>query len=80
MNSLTDRVLEQVRGSPGLTDRELTNLLFIAGAPQQPVNQACRALAEKGVLVRRKRPDGVIGNFPTEKPSPATLLVGSCQV
>src|SRR3972149_3322796 len=30
-----------------------------------PVNQACRNMASRGLLVRRHRADGRIGNYPT---------------
>lgn len=33
------------------------------GSPQQPVNQLCRELERSGVLIRRKREDGLIGNY-----------------
>jgi hypothetical protein len=47
-----------------MTDRELTNVLLSASAPQQSVNQTARALAMAGLLERVARPDGKIGNFP----------------
>ncbi len=52
--------------TPGLTDRQITAQLLGASAPQQSVNIAARGLASKGRLVRRRRDDGVIGNFPVD--------------
>ena len=50
--------------TPGLTDRQITTHLLGASAAQQPINIAARGLAGKGRLVRRRRDDGLIGNFP----------------
>ena len=62
---LREDLLETVIKDPGKTDRELTNQLRGRKAPQQPINQAARSLEEKGILIRRKRPeDGLIGNYP----------------
>lgn len=64
--ALRDDVLNQVRRTPGKTDRELTNLVLGAGMPQQKVNQVARQLARKGVIVRKCRPiDNLIGNYPS---------------
>ncbi len=63
MGTLKNRIVELLAHEPGLSDREITNRLTGVGTPQQPVNQACRSLAEKGVIRRRKRSDGLIGNY-----------------
>jgi len=52
-----------VKKSPGLTDREITDALRGKSAPQQPINIAARALATRGQLLRKRRADGLIGNF-----------------
>jgi hypothetical protein len=62
MNSLAQRVLLLVQEQPGLSDREITDLLVGVGAPQQAVNQACRALQARGRIERRLREDGKFGN------------------
>ena len=72
--NLSRAIKSAVSTSPGSTDRELTNRLVGKGAPQQRVNAICRALAAKGVLVRRNRADGLIGNFPSDLPSSASPL------
>jgi hypothetical protein len=61
VGTLRDRILELVRAEPGCTDREVTDRLLGRGAPQQATNQQCRLLE---VLVRRKRSDGLIANYP----------------
>jgi hypothetical protein len=64
MSSLRVRIVALLKERPGLTDREITDILFKPGAPQQPVNQICRQLQAKGIIARRKRSDGRIGNYP----------------
>ncbi len=64
MPSLPEQILEAVAKWPGMTDREMTNQLRGRSAQQQPVNQAARALDAKGQLLRKKRDDGLIGNYP----------------
>jgi hypothetical protein len=63
MATLKDRIVELVKAWPGLTDREITDRLEGASALQQPVNQATRALAATGTLLRHERADGKIGNY-----------------
>lgn len=64
MASLGDRILALIQTSPGLTDREITDLLVGKAAPQQHVNQTCNRLHRRGLLLRRRRPDTKIGNYP----------------
>lgn len=46
----------------GVSDCDLAFAIY--GKPiQQIVNGECRHLASTGKLVRRKRPDGIIGNY-----------------
>lgn len=66
MASLPQELLQYVKKSPGSTDREITNTLRGKSAPQQPINIAARALASRGQLLRKRRPDGLIGNFPSD--------------
>jgi len=63
MPSLPQELLQIVKKSPGLTDREITDALRGKSAPQQPINIAARALATRGQLLRKRRADGLIGNF-----------------
>lgn len=63
-SSLKEQLLQLLRVTPGLTDREITCRLRGASAPQQPVNQLARALAQKGIISRERRPDGLLGNYP----------------
>lgn len=52
---------------PGSTDRALTDQILGRDVSQQAVNRAARALASAGRLIRRPRPDGKIGNYPTAR-------------
>jgi hypothetical protein len=63
MGSLADKILGVISKQPGITDRWLAAAVFGPGTPQQRVNGECRLLADRGLLNRTKRPDGLIGNF-----------------
>jgi hypothetical protein len=64
MATWKERIIELMSSSPGLTDREITDRLAGPGSSQQIVNRKCRELEREGRLVRRRRQDGLIGNFP----------------
>lgn len=53
--SLKEDILAELKSSP-MSDRELTDKLIGANAPQQIINQACRQLAEKGLIARTAPP------------------------
>jgi hypothetical protein len=55
---------------PGITDRELANVILGKGAHPSRINQTCRHLESSGLLVRQARADGRIGNYPTGVPLP----------
>jgi hypothetical protein len=63
MSTLAERIVRLLEHNPGLTDREITDSLRGYSEPQQPINQKCHALKNRGVLVRHTRPDGLIGNY-----------------
>lgn len=63
MVTLPQSLLALISKSPGLTDRELTRRLRGESAPQQAINQAARVLESKGLIVRRKRANSLIGNY-----------------
>ena len=52
MATLSQDLLNLVSKNPGLTDREITSKLRGASEPQQPINQAARALESKGLITR----------------------------
>lgn len=62
-SSLPQKILALLSQMDGLTDREITDRLFGKGKAQQPVNNAARRLAKGGRLTRKRREDGLIGNY-----------------
>jgi hypothetical protein len=64
--SLLDKIIREIAARPGITDRWLAETIFGQGAPQQRVNSECRLLESRKKIVRRKRDDGLIGNFPID--------------
>jgi hypothetical protein len=67
MATLAEKIVKLLKHTPGLTDREITDQLNGHSAPQQSINQKCRGLEDRGVLERRKRSDGLIGNYLTSQ-------------
>lgn len=65
MPTLQQQIILLLSTRPGLTDREITNAIRTPSDNQQPINQAARRLAAKGALVRLRRADGLIGNYPS---------------
>jgi hypothetical protein len=63
MGVIENNIISLLERSPGLSDRELTDVIKGTGASPQYVNQYCRYLESQGILVRRKREDGLIGNW-----------------
>ena len=63
MPTIKEKILTALQKNSGLTDREITDLLFGEMVGQQTINQAARSLEQRHILVRRKRADGKIGNF-----------------
>ncbi len=66
MKRLATEILKIVTKLPGHTDRELAELIRGVGAPQQAINQEARLLAKRDLLLRQKRSDGLIGNYPID--------------
>ena len=63
MATLTEQILVNIKRKPGLSDRQLTDIIKGKKEPQQTINATCRRLASKGKVIRSTRPDGRIGNF-----------------
>jgi len=58
-----ERIMTLLNNEDGLTDREITDRVDGVDEPQQAVNQICRQLATKGILFRKVREDGLLGNY-----------------
>ncbi|MEW5940452.1 MAG: MarR family transcriptional regulator [Chloroflexota bacterium] len=67
--TLAERIVELLKRQPGLSDRQIADVLFGKDKPQQPVNIACRNLETKEILIRRKNGGNPIGNFLTGQES-----------
>lgn len=63
MATLKDKILGLLKTNNGLSDREITNKVFDKLYPQQQVNQACNRMYKLGVITRKIREDGKIGNY-----------------
>ena len=63
MALFAEKLLEVVRSSPGLTDRQITDRLFGKATHPSQVNQEARLLERKGLLKRHVGKDGRIGNY-----------------
>ncbi|MGN0813967.1 MAG: hypothetical protein ACI4MH_01890 [Candidatus Coproplasma sp.] len=50
------KILECISSNPGLSDRQLTDIIFGEDYPQQAVNSVCRKLATEGLIFRTERP------------------------
>ena len=61
MTTNRDRILKAIRHRNGASDGELR--VDSGVMPHQQVNQICRTLEQEGVVTRRRRPDGIIGNY-----------------
>jgi hypothetical protein len=56
MTNMKDQIIELLRENVGgLSDREITDTLIAKGAAQQSINQMCRDLESKGLIVRSKQ-------------------------
>ena len=73
MPPFADELIKLVNQSPGLTDRELTDVLKGNGVHPSQVNQEARLLERKGLLVRKPRSDGFIGNYPSSPEVAASI-------
>ena len=75
MATRRERILRLLEHGDGLTDREITDQLEGHSAPQQPINQLCHRMEGQKILVRKKRADGLIGNYLIRKGQSPTKIV-----
>ena len=64
MPSFADKLFAEIQKSPGLSDRELTDILCGADKHPSQVNLEARLLEGAKRIVRRPRVDGITGNYP----------------
>jgi hypothetical protein len=60
---LADRIAEILVKTPGLTDRQLSEVLYGTRDQCTTINGECRYMKQQGKLDRKKRDDGLIGNY-----------------
>lgn len=72
------KILNCISANPGLSDRQITDIVFGVDYPQQTVNIICRKLFADGIIIRTERP---IKNFLSGvKITPSTINVGQPKV
>lgn len=64
MKTFADKLLAEVERSPGVSDRELADILCGRDKHPTQVNQEARLLETKARIIRQQRLDGIIGNYP----------------
>ncbi len=73
-SAMREQILKLVSAQPGITDREIANVILGRGVHPSRVNQACRRLVDAGELMRHHRAEGRLGNHPAGRvPSPSRL-------
>jgi hypothetical protein len=63
MGDIESRIIMLIENAPGLTDRDLAEAIRGHGASPQYINQNCRNLESRNIIARKKREDGLIGNW-----------------
>ena len=84
MPTLAEKILQQLSATPGMSDRELTNVLFGKSTHPSQVNQETRLLQGRKQLLREPRLDGILGNFlvpaePSQAVHATEVIVGKIE-
>jgi hypothetical protein len=58
-----ETAVKWIAEAPGITDRELAERVFGPGAPDTQVASVCHDLEMMGLVRRRVRTDGALGNW-----------------
>ncbi len=66
MGEIEKIIITTLKKRPGLSDKELAEAIRGRGKPSQYINQKCRVLAAQGILDRKARADGRLGNWLTD--------------
>ena len=73
-NMLAERIEIELDREPGMTDRRLAEILFKTPHRRHQINGECNFMARRGKIIRQRREDGLIGNFPI-RPKPKLTVV-----
>jgi hypothetical protein len=63
MGEIGKDILRVLENNPGFSDRELTDAVRGPGASSKYINQNCLSLEIQGLTIRKKRADGLMGNW-----------------
>jgi hypothetical protein len=61
--SLSEKITEVLKFTNGIPDRPLCEAVFRTRDRVPQINQECRFMEQRGLLERKLRPDGLIGNY-----------------
>lgn len=75
MGELEKDIMRFLENNPGLTDRELAEAIQGHKSSIQYINQNCRGLESQGIIKRKKRDDGLIGNWLSDDNNASKLLL-----
>jgi len=64
-NTVASEVLKFLLCNPGHTDGEINLLLFGGAKNHAHINITCRGLVDQGLIARKQRSDGKLGNYPS---------------
>jgi hypothetical protein len=67
MTSVAEKIIAVLRFSDGLPDRLVAQRAFGKGANAARAHNECVYMVQQGLIERRTRDDGLIGNYLTEK-------------
>jgi hypothetical protein len=63
MTDLEKSIIRTLEKNPGYSDKDLAKVVIGRTNSPRYVNQTCRTLVTRGIILRNKRPDGLIGNW-----------------
>jgi hypothetical protein len=63
MSVLEKDIIRLLEHNPGLSDKELAEAIQGRKSSIQYINQNCRRLESQNILIRKKRDDGLLGNW-----------------
>lgn len=72
--SLAEKITATLAVTNGMPDRPLGEAIFGTRHRVHQINQECRYMEQLGLLQRKLRPDGLIGNFLTRQKPTITLV------